>query len=369
MHASTQPSPDAYERPAGGRHALVITLDHVEPAFYTGWRGELPPAEQDRAGIITLLDAANFSPIAVTNETATREDVGRWLKALADVAKSGDEVIVYFSGHGATLPDLNNDELGFLRDGAWCLYDGMFVDDELSEALTKFNDGVRVVVISDSCFTGTIVVNELLRAARENKSPRIDERGSKLAPVDIGERVYEAQKDFYDPILTRSPVDPNRANASLLVLSACAKGELARVDENKSVFTQAIIDVWNGGSFKGTYQQLFEEVNKRVKAATDKQQNPEKQPAGKMTNPSLENRPAFGGNLADDRRRATQREVARPLEPTSESPQLHQAAVYANSKGAPMRNPSRSSSKRKRSLTDRDVGVSGTARGGTRRSR
>src|SRR4030095_13005699 len=85
------------------------------------------------------------------------------------------------------------------------------------------------VLISDSCYTGTIVRDAYLKKEAQADPPATIDARSKLAPVDIGERVYEAQQEFYDPILTRPPADPDDAKAAVLILSACERGELARV--------------------------------------------------------------------------------------------------------------------------------------------
>lgn len=298
MATMTQP----YQRPRNGQHALVITLDHVEPAFYTGWPGTLRAAEQDRAAILDMLKTANFdAPQELRNDAATRDALADRLKELSNDAVPGDLVVVYFSGHGATLPDLNHDELGALRDGAWCLYDGMFVDDEITTALTKFKEGVNVVLISDSCFTGTVVARSLLDAQRDGRRPAVDARGSKLAPLDIGERVYEVQKDYYDPILNLPPVDPDSAAASVLILSACDKDELSRIGEDGSVFSQSIVRVWNRGKFKGTFAELFDAVHDQVKEAVKDGQNPQKRLTGKKSRPTLENQRAFGVSSVNDR--------------------------------------------------------------------
>ena len=278
----------------GGRHALVITLDRVERAFYTGWRGELPAVKNDREAMMNLLYAANFSITELTNEKATRDAVTEAIAEQARARTVGDHVVVYFSGHGATLPDLNADELGLLPDGAWCLHDGMFVDDELTEALTQFNKGVGVVLISDSCFFGTIVAGGSAEAQVERRALATDSRGSKLAPVDIGQRVYEVQRSFYQPILERRRATPNAAKARLLVLAACRRNELARVDGDRSVFTGAIVDVWSSSPRQLTYKELFRDVSNKVTGAMNGKQNPQKRSFG-MTPLVLDDQPAFGG--------------------------------------------------------------------------
>ena len=42
------------------------------------------------------------------------------------------------------------------RDETWCLFDSQLIDDELYFELAKFASGVRILVLSDSCHSGTV---------------------------------------------------------------------------------------------------------------------------------------------------------------------------------------------------------------------
>ncbi|MCU0238802.1 MAG: caspase family protein [Flavobacterium sp.] len=93
-----------------------------------------------------VIDAIhNFAPIDV-NKPKLNNNV----KSL----ENGDILIIYFSGHGMTKPDENKDEE---YDVAWCLRDRPLLDDELTASLACFDNGVRILVISDSCHSGTVV--------------------------------------------------------------------------------------------------------------------------------------------------------------------------------------------------------------------
>ena len=54
------------------------------------------------------------------------------------------------------MPDVIGEEADKL-DETWCLYDGQLIDDELYFELSKFAAGVRILVLSDSCHSGTVV--------------------------------------------------------------------------------------------------------------------------------------------------------------------------------------------------------------------
>ena len=69
---------------------------------------------------------------------------------------SGDILLLTYSGHGGQIPDVTGEETDKL-DETWCLYDGQLIDDEMYLELSRFAAGVRVLVFSDSCHSGTVV--------------------------------------------------------------------------------------------------------------------------------------------------------------------------------------------------------------------
>ena len=71
-------------------------------------------------------------------------------------AEAGDLFFLTYSGHGGQVPDVNGDEETTSKDETWCLYDGELIDDELYFELSRFAAGVRVLVLSDSCHSGTV---------------------------------------------------------------------------------------------------------------------------------------------------------------------------------------------------------------------
>jgi Caspase domain len=60
----------------------------------------------------------------------------------------GDILLITYSGHGSQVNGRNNQ--------TWCFFDRMVIDAELAELWSKFNAGVKILFISDSCHSGTV---------------------------------------------------------------------------------------------------------------------------------------------------------------------------------------------------------------------
>jgi hypothetical protein len=81
------------------------------------------------------------------------------IQKLVREARSGDLVVITYSGHGSWIPDLDDDEPD-ARDEVLCPYDigqnRPLTDDELYDLFAERDRGVRIVFISDSCHSGTV---------------------------------------------------------------------------------------------------------------------------------------------------------------------------------------------------------------------
>ena len=105
------------------------------------------------------------------------------------------------------------------KDETWCLYDGQLIDDELYFELSRFAAGVRILVLSDSCHSGTVTRDS---AADRATSRRTSAR--RLMPDAVALRVYREHKAFYDQLqrdVCRGcggrAVDPDAALAQVAV--------------------------------------------------------------------------------------------------------------------------------------------------------
>ena len=246
-------------------HALVIGLNSVDPNHYDGWDGALKVCEADANKITTYLKKQKFGSVTkLLTKEATRPNVISALDSLAANANAGDLVIIYYSGHGGNeIPDLNKDEddpWSDRFDETWCLYDAQLIDDELYYQWKKFKKGVRIVVMSDSCFSGDIA-----------KLMVLVKRGpSKAMPKKEGEKTYKKNKKFYNKLvkeLASKELKTFKTNkkgkivASLLQISSSQEFQTSNAETdqfpNNSLFTAVLFKIIKSAKKIKSYEQLI----------------------------------------------------------------------------------------------------------------
>lgn len=263
--------------------SLHIGVNVVNPAHYAGWDGPLNACEFDAKDMAALAKGRGMKPTQLLTKQATRAKVLAGLRDAAKALKKGDFFLLTFSGHGGQVPDIDGEEDDG-RDETWCLYDGQLFDDEIYLELSKFAAGVRVLMLSDSCHSGTV--------AKMGPPSAFTAAGPKprWMPTAIANRVYEQNQRFYDRLqrdLAKATggksVDPDAAlanvgtsgrvsaiakamKASVILISGCQDNQSSYDGEHNGAFTEALLAVWDGGKFKGHYRQLHLKTRQRLPA-------------------------------------------------------------------------------------------------------
>ena len=241
--------------------SLHIGLNSVNPNSYAGWDGKLNACEADANDMQALVNSRGFKSNKLLTAKATRAAVAAGISDAAKKLVLGDMFLLTYSGHGGQLPDQNGDEIDG-KDETWVLYDSEMVDDELYAAWSQFKAGVRILVLSDSCHSGTVVRDVMLRAG----PGEFQHSAYRAMPSDIALRTYEANRKFYDPILqNRDLIKAAEAvKASVLLISGCADNQLSSDGTFNGLFTGTLKSVWNGGTFKGSYRQFHKAILQKM---------------------------------------------------------------------------------------------------------
>ena len=133
---------------------------------YPGVFNDLKGCVNDARDWSALLQGLGFDVSLMLDSQATAQNVKDALQGLVDITNAGDVAVFTYSGHGTQVVDRNSDEAD-PYDEAIFLYDDTVIDDELRVILQGIHPQATLVVISDSCFSGSVT-----RIAGEKAIPR-----------------------------------------------------------------------------------------------------------------------------------------------------------------------------------------------------
>lgn len=167
-------------------------------------------------------------------EQATASAILAHIDDAASTLKSGDMFVFYFSGHGGQKPAANKDEEADGQDETLCTFASEIVDNDLAERWLKFAPGVRIVMLSDCCYSGT---NNKLVVMRTNQQ---------ATPINFAGKIPGMQ-------------------AQMIHFGACRDDQNSSAGPFGGIFTLELVGVWNkkNGNFSG-YEQLYEAIRTRL---------------------------------------------------------------------------------------------------------
>ncbi len=252
--------------------SLHIGLNAVSPAHYGGWSGDLAACEFDAKDMAAIAKSRGMKSTLLLTANGTRAKALAAIRAAAKQLKRDDLFFLTYSGHGGQVPDVTGEEAD-KKDETWCLYDGQLIDDELYLELGRFAAGVRILVLSDSCHSGTVT-----RAA----APPPSAAGrSKLMPPAVAMRTYREHQEYYDKLQRdvakaagkAAAIDPDTVLAGIAVsprltalatrfgpatilISGCQDNQTSLDGDHNGAFTEQLLRVWNHGRFVGNYAKF-----------------------------------------------------------------------------------------------------------------
>lgn len=122
---------------------------------YSGTANNLNGCVNDANDWANLLESFGFQTSTILDEQATMENLLNAFSNLINNASEGDVVVFTYSGHGTTVLDTSGDEPDSY-DEALFVFDGPIIDDKFRVILDNANKGAQIIIISDSCFSGTV---------------------------------------------------------------------------------------------------------------------------------------------------------------------------------------------------------------------
>lgn len=268
--------------------SLHIGLNAVSPAAYGGWSGDLAACEFDAKDMAAIAKSQGMKSTVLLTKKGTRAQTLAAIQKAAKQLKKGDLFFLTYSGHGGQVPDVTGEETD-KQDETWCLYDGQLIDDELYFELSRFAAGVRILVLSDSCHSGTVT-----RAVPRPTDGVASTGRSKMMPPAVANRTYREHQQFYDRLQRdvakaagKAAVDPDSVlaqlatsprltaiakefNASVILISGCQDNQTSMDGEHNGAFTEQLLKVWNHAAYRGNYAKF----HAAVKAGLPSSQTP-----------------------------------------------------------------------------------------------
>ena len=240
--------------------SLHIGLNRVDPNHYQDehgqpWDGQLNACENDAKAMQALAQSRGFQTQLLLSAQATADVAIHSIQQAAQKLQPGDIFLLTYSGHGGQVPDRNDEEEDEL-DETWCLYDREVVDDELYALWAQFKPGVRVLMLSDSCHSGTVAKDPNLMQIAAEQGVKI-----RALPLDVQAATYRKHKKLYDGLQAANPAgDRVEVAASVVLISGCQDNQSSYDGLENSKFTGKLLKVWNNGKFKGNLLRFKQRI-------------------------------------------------------------------------------------------------------------
>jgi hypothetical protein len=212
------------------KHAILVGIRSVNPDAYSGWDGTKGcwGCELDIDNIEMVLVPLGYTIETLKTANATKDRILKALYAAANALEPNDTLVFYFSGHGGQQLDEGSDELDG-HDETLVVYDGEIIDDQLNEIWLKFREGVRILMISDSCNSGTNY-----RPEDGNTTP------SPIRPIDTN--AGQAMR------------------AQMIHMGGCRDSSGSVGYQSGGAFTTVLCNVWKEGKFSGSYRDFYNAI-------------------------------------------------------------------------------------------------------------
>lgn len=213
------------------RTALVVGINEYAGSPESTLHG----CVQDARDWSDVLFARGFQVTILTDHNATRKEILSNLKDRTSELKKDDVFVFTNSSHGTWSVDLDADELD-RRDECICPHDvaqnGPISDDEMFETFVSRVSGSRIVVLSDSCFSGTM---------------------ARFAPALSPASVRVAKIRYMPPSVWLKPSDAQRVSARSIAAPFKGKPRVGALTLSGCQDDEYSYDAWFGDRPNGAF--------------------------------------------------------------------------------------------------------------------
>lgn len=202
------------------KYALCIGIND-----YPGTGSDLAGCVNDANDWAKELKGRGFKVAQLLDRQATGKAMREAIRSTLAGANADDLVLVQYSGHGSFVDDVDGDEPDG-TDECLCPYDvsskGAITDDELFNIYSARPQGVKVLMISDSCHSGTVARFAPITTPPTIRGARAPQRKVRFLPPTVFLSRRRAARLGMQRA-TRSSSPPGRHAA--LLMSGCQDTE------------------------------------------------------------------------------------------------------------------------------------------------
>ena len=252
------------------KFALCIGLND-----YPGTSSDLSGCVNDANDWADALTDRGFEVSKLLDRHATGAAIRAGMQEVIGRADRGDLVVITYSGHGSFVPDDDGDEPDG-TDECLCPYDitsqGAITDDDLFDIYSEKASGVRLLMISDSCHSGTVTRFAPVTTPPTTRGPKPPQRLVRFLPPAVFESKRELAKLGTRRAMRKSS-PPGRYGALLM---------------SGSQDTEYSYDAWFEGRANGAFsfvalreldnlptRATYRDWHDRIRAALPSQQYPQ----------------------------------------------------------------------------------------------
>ena len=240
-------------QPADGDGVKGRAIHLSRNVYHEDFGSSLPPLDScnfDATAMRDIAQAANFAlggaQGLLCDAAATTSSLKLFLSGTANDLAAGDYLIVTWAGYGIAV---ESGASATIWDRGWLLYGGALTLGRLFDLLAQhLADGVRVLIVSDSCFSG---------------NPPLHVDGLRIR--EISREAAQAYRDRF-PGLFGAPLTERtsrRASLNIIHIAACLATQVTPDGGYATVhspFTQKIIDVIGDGTRDLNFDQFMTEL-------------------------------------------------------------------------------------------------------------
>lgn len=266
--------------------ALIIGIDTYENGLppLIGVTKDIKMMQQ----VAQIMGYAPSQTQILTNQKASLSGVRLAMKQLASSTQDNDRVLIYFSGHGSQILDLNQDEddgadeVLLLSNSQVVRQDNdntlinVLVDDEFQKMLNAFT-AKQVIAIIDTCHSGTIHKAFTLAPLTSQTQQRL----FYYKGMPTGKPLSVSKGNLFANLRPKKKHDYEHRKQyktqNYIVISASHDDEPAISTENGGLFTRGIFNVVQQSQQKGqtlSAKQLQTAVSEYIKITVQQENLP-----------------------------------------------------------------------------------------------